>query len=132
MSQLGQPHASGDSDPTFCFALGESPRWDPNTLHTSTCIQLDSFNSLAYNNQGINARYLPTFMIINILFLVKGLEVGWKYAFKLQRKNNPGNVCSCKNYEFTCISIPAQDAGGRVISASTFFIINDHGYFQQP
>lgn len=66
-------------------------------------------------------------MSINIFFSVRALEIGWKYAFKLQRKKYLGNVFFCKNSEFPCIPRATQDAGGRVIPASTFFIINDHG-----
>jgi len=65
-------------------------------------------------------------MSINIFFLARALGIGWKCAFKLQRKKIWEMYFSVKTLSFHAYP-ELHRMQEVVIPASTFFIINDHG-----
>lgn len=59
---------------------------------------------------------------------MRALEMGWKYAFKLQRKKIWEMYFSVNT--LVCVHTQSYTEGGRDSPTSTFFILNDHGQFQ--
>lgn len=92
--------------PALSSSLGRSPRRVPSPLSTFICVKFGSFNSFSLPTKGLGSRYL--YLWAKAFFLVRFLEIGYKYALKPQQINL-GNVFSYENSDFRCMPTAAQD-----------------------